>query len=405
MFNAQELFKQRFSNHTKEMSRYLKYIFNGHLMIAMLFFIVVMATYYQRLLAELPENFPAAIVIGIAFGLVVSYSPVRTFLKEPDLVFVMPAEHKMGRYFRNCLIYSFVLQLYQVILVAAVLGPLYLNVYDSREGKIYLLTTLLLVIFKGWNMLVQWWTSYVRNVSYQRSILFVRVLFNILIFYFVVELEVLYALIGTILFVLLMIYTFQQAKKQDGLAWDKLIDRDLKSLQSFYRFANMFTEVPHIKSPMKRRAWLVRLITKIPMDQSQTYTYLYRLSFARSGDYFGIYVRLLIIGGLAIYFVPNLWLKLGMVVLFLYLSSFQLMTLYDHYRTIIWVDLYPVEKKVRQQSLIKFLFQLSIVKTILFSLLFLIDELYVGFIYALGIGIAFTFFFVKGYVNKRILAK
>ncbi len=73
MFDSHKFYKKRLSTHVKETSRYLKYMFNGHIAVAMLFLISVMAFYYQQLLTQLPENFPTAWVIGIIFGLLVKY--------------------------------------------------------------------------------------------------------------------------------------------------------------------------------------------------------------------------------------------------------------------------------------------------------------------------------------------
>lgn len=405
MFNAEELFKQRFSSHMRETSRYLKYIFNGHIAVAMLFLVAALAFYYQQFLAQLPEGFPSVIIMAIAFGLVLSHSPVRTFLQDPDLVFLMPAEERMGKYFRNSLIYSFLIQLYQLILLAAILGPLYFNSFEERTGRVYLFTILLLIVFKGWNILISWWMSFVRDDQYRKIHGFVRLLFNMMIFYFILELNLIYSLAGTALFLGLLALTYVKAKEQDGIHWQLLVNQDLKSRQSFYKIANMFTDVPHIKSPVKARNWLVVFLKRLPFKQDSTYSFLYRLSFARSGDYLGMYFRLLVIGGLAIYFVPNLWVKLGMVVLFLYLSSFQLVTLYDHYRTIVWIDLYPLAEKLRQDSLLEFLLQLGIVKTVIFALLFLFSSHYLTAVLALVVGLVFSQLFVKGYLQRKIRAK
>lgn len=406
MFKADELFKQRFTNHVREMGRYLKYIFNGHLAVAMLFLISVLAFYYQQLLAKLPEDFPSTFMISLGFGLIITYSPIQTFLKEPDLVFLTPAEHQMDHYFRNSLIYSFILQLYQVLLVTAVLGPLYFHTYDDRSGRIYLLTILLLVVFKGWNLIIHWWAIYGQDPRYERFLLFIRMILNIFIFYFVLTLEIGYALFGTLLFFLLCILAYKNAKKEEKLPWVTLVEQDLKSRRHFYQIANMFTDVPHIKNAVRRRSWLVRFLTRrIPMKKRATYAFLYRLSFARSDDYFRMYLRLLVLGGLAVYFIPNLWLKLGMMLLFLYLSSFQLVTLHDHYRTNIWVDLYPVPEKLRRDSLIKLLVQLSVGKTIIFSLIFITADYVLSIFLALGAGLSFTFLFVRGYLHRKIEAK
>lgn len=80
-----------------------------------------------------------------------------------------------------------------------------------------------------------------------------------------------------------------------------------------------------------------------------------------------------------------------------------MMTLYQHHRTMMWLDIYPVGKNVRQQALVKLLFQLTLFQTVLFSLLFLIMQQYAGFIIALAGGTVFTFLFINGYVKRKLI--
>src|SRR5699024_386563 len=185
MFDSHAFFKRRFSAHMKETSRYLRYIFNGHIAVAMLFFISAAAYYYQGWLANLPDNFPTAWIIGVAFGLLVSYSPVRTLLKEPDLVFLIAAENKMGPYFRDALIYSFVIQLYLILLAGAAFGPLYFASYPDRAGNIYLLTLLVVLIFKVGNLVDNWWMLKIGELVRRQFVQAVRILLNGAVFYFV----------------------------------------------------------------------------------------------------------------------------------------------------------------------------------------------------------------------------
>src|SRR5699024_12564904 len=131
MFDAQDLFKKRLSAHIKEMSRYLRYIFNGHLAIVLFFLISVTAVYYQQWLAQLPDDFPSVWVIGIIFGFIVSYAPISTLLQEPDLVFLIPAEHKMNDYFKRAIVYSFVSQLLTLLFIVAALS----RSEERRVGK------------------------------------------------------------------------------------------------------------------------------------------------------------------------------------------------------------------------------------------------------------------------------
>src|SRR5699024_11962925 len=86
----------------------------------------------------------------------------------------------------------------------------------------------------------------------------------------------------------------------------------------------------------------------VPFKHSATFTYLYRLTFLRSSDYFNLYVRLTVIGGIVIYFIPNMWVKIAISLLFIYMTSFQLIPLFHHYRTSILMDLYPVKQCLEQ---------------------------------------------------------
>jgi|SRR5690625_637437 len=403
MFDSHAFFKRRLSAHVKELSRYLRYIFNGHMAVAMLFFISALAYYYQQWLAQLSEQFPTSWVIGIIFGLLVSYNPIRTLLKEPDLVFLIVAEKKMRAYFRNALWYSFIIQLYIILLAVATLGPLYFHTYPERAKVTYLLIFTVLLIFKSWNLITNWWMLKIQEVSIRRMDLFIRFILNSTIFFFLVRGHMMMAGMVTILFLFLFIYIFSLTRKQVGINWHLLVEKDLNRMQSFYRLANLFTDVPHIKSRMKKRKWLVACVNRfIPFKNKYTFDYLYRITFFRSGDYLGMYIRLLVIGGLLIYFIPNEWMKLMFALLFIYMSIFQMTTLYKHHRTNMWLDLYPIETKERKRAFLKWLYELSLIKVILFAVVFMIQKFYMSFLYTLIGGALFTVLFINGYVKDRL---
>ncbi|WP_068675739.1 ABC transporter permease [Oceanobacillus sp. Castelsardo] len=403
MFDSHLFYKRRLSAHMKELGRYLRYILNGHMAVVLFFLISTLAVYYQQALILLPPNFPTAVIIGILFGLVASYSPVRTLLKEPDLVFIITAEDKMNAYFRNTLIYSFVIQLYLILLLAAALGPLYFASYPERSGTTYLLSLLVLLIIKIGNLFANWWMLKVRDKNTRLLDVFARTILNIVIFYFLVHGDVMFAGITTIIFVIIFLYDYYYSKKQIGINWDLLIEKDQHRLQAFYRFANMFADVPHLKVRVKKRQWLVRLITKsVSFQNKNSYDYLYRITFVRSGEYLGMYFRLIVIGGLFIFFIPIMWLKVILSILFLYLSTFQMMTLYHHHRVNIWLDLYPVELGERKRAVMKILYQLSIVQTILFALVVVLSQDYLGFFITLIGGLLFSFAFINGYVRAKL---
>lgn len=402
MFNPLLLFNERLSKHFKETSRYLRYIFNGHTAIAMFFLVSAISIYYQQGLQHLPENFPTAWLIGIILGIMVTFIPVRTFLQEPDIVFLMPAEHKMGPFFRKALFYSYIVYAFFMVFLIAALSPLYFHSFPEQRGIDFLLLIIVVFIFQGWNLSVNWWMLKVRDMRRRRIDQITRLVVNVVAFYFMFQGHLLYAAIATVIMIGLFLYAYRIGHQSKGIAWEDLISRDRYRMQFFYQIANMFTEVPHVKSKVKKRNWLVNLIANVPFQNKYTYAYLYRITFVRSGDYFGMYLRLIIIGALLIYFVPNEWLKIIFALLFLYLSSFQMVALTFHYRTNIWPDLYPVDKQNQQKSLSALFFQLAVIQTIIYSIIFLLIGNYLFAALTLIVGSIFSSLFTNYYVKAKL---
>src|SRR5699024_9519444 len=125
MFDAKQLFKERLSEHLQRLHRHLRYIFNGHFMVAFMFIIVALAVYYQQALENVSSWFPGGFVSAAVLGLAVRYNPLQTLLEAPDQDFVMAKAMALAAYLLRALLYYFVFQLYIVALALAVVGPLY----------------------------------------------------------------------------------------------------------------------------------------------------------------------------------------------------------------------------------------------------------------------------------------
>ncbi len=406
MFDAEGLFKQRFNEHIKTLSRYLRYIFNGHTTIALLFLISVMAVYYQQWLSTLSDEFPFAYIIGMAFGLVVTLTPIQTFLKEPDLVFLTVAENKMKPYFKRTKIYSYVIQLYLIFLVAAAFGPMYSNAYPDRGGKGFLLILLVMLIFKYINMTISWWMLKIRQDSIRRLDTFIRFCLSSGIFISLIMKSFIVLGIFLLLFGVMALYEYNMSKKQSGLAWDVLVEKDLNRMHLFYRMASMFVEVPHLKAKVKHRKLLTKLLeVRVPFKQTKSFAYLDRLTFIRSNDYIRMYLRLIVLGSIIIYFVPSDILKVMMGILFLYMSNFQLIALYHHHRMNMWLDLYPISEENRREEFLKYLINLTVVQTVIYSLIFIVLLDLQGFIFMLVGGLLFTYLFNTYFVKNKLIKK
>src|SRR5699024_4738475 len=112
MFNVKSLFNERLKQHIKLLNRYLRYIFNGHFMIAVLFAIVTLAIFYQQWLETLSPEFRADLLIAFVLSIIIVYNPIQTFLKEADKVFLLVQEKQMSGYFKRARLYNYIMQLY-----------------------------------------------------------------------------------------------------------------------------------------------------------------------------------------------------------------------------------------------------------------------------------------------------
>lgn len=401
MFNPTDLFKMRLKAHVTLLNRYLRYIFNGHFMIALVFIIVTSAVYYERWLEEVPPTFPAAYVIAFFLAFVILYNPFQSFLKEPDKVFLIVKENEMHRYFKLAFLYNYVAQLYIVIFVLAALGPLYFEFYPERSTLLNVIVVFIVLILKAVNMTLNWHMLQVDDPKMFRGEKIVRIILTYVLVYTLIVGE--HFLIVGLVYVVLVTISYAFAKKETRLHWERLIQNDLERLGQFFRFVSLFADVPHMKGKLKKRRYLAKFVRNFtPFSQTETPLYLYRLTFLRSGDYFGLYVRLTILALVFIVFVPNEWFKIVFGLLFMYMTSFQLQTLYFHHRNNIWHDLYPIGDETHRKSYLKWLNQLGMLQAAVLSLAFLAQGAAPFFFIMLGSGVVFSLSFHQLYMKKKI---
>jgi ABC-2 type transport system permease protein len=400
MFNVLKLWSDRSKRTSKELSRYLRYIFNGHLMIVLIFLIGSLTFYYQQWVKTLDESFPAEVIMAVILGVFLTYSPVYTFLLEADRVFLLPLESKLTKYFWRSGIVSFVLQAYILLMVLAAMMPMYVQVSGSTYRTFFYFVFLLLLL-KIWNLATRWRIQYYVEKNVHRTDSFVRFCLNSVFLYLLFVLASKFLLIILFIIMLGLYYYFFQNSKKKGLKWEEIILLEQNRLTGFYRIANLFTDVPKFKDEVKRRKWLDWLARKIVFQQNNTQLYLLTRTFLRSGDYLGLVIRLTVIGGLVIYYWDFIYGQFLFLLLFLYLTGFQLLPLKNHHQNVLWIDLYPIDNEQREKSFKKILRWVLLLQTSVFSLLFVLKGDWILFIIGMGIGLVFSLVFVRYYSLKK----
>ncbi|MDA2341658.1 ABC transporter permease EcsB [Bacillus cereus] len=398
--NSTALWKERFRHFLKEVRTYSKYVFNDHLKFIFVFIIGAGAYYYQQWLQTLTTSFPTALVMAVLIGLVLTAGSIQTLLKEADLVYLLPVEEKLKPYFTKAFLFTFMIQLYIIAIVAAALAPLYFQ-QMKQTGAGYIWIVLAFVIVKAWNLFVAWEKSFLTDQNIQRADWFIRFILNGLFVYFLVERTSVLFIGGIVLLMVLYLAIMHQMVKGKPLNWEYLISEEGKKMMLLYRIANMFVDVPALKERVARRKWLDFILSMI--GEKRTYLYLYTRTFLRSGNYFGLYVRLLALGGVILYFIPFLYGRFIVSLIFLYLIGYQLLTLWKHHRMKIWLDLYPVGGEEKKKDFLTLLNAILITGSVIFTIIFALatkDFMMTGIL--LVVSIVFSIGFVYQYGAKRI---
>lgn len=401
MFNEQRLWKDRLSKRIKELSRYLKYIFNGHIVIVMVFLIGTAAYYYQEWVKGLPQDYPVSLIMAVILGLLVTYSPIYTFLEEADRVFLLPLEERLNGYFKKAIFVSFLFSAYMIIIGLAVFMPMYASVNNGSFGS-FLPFLAVLLLLKILNFTIRWRVQYFINNQTHLLDSLVRFFVNGTFLYLLFEGAslIFLAIVGAIL---LLLYGYYFVKtKEKGLKWEYLIQSEERRMASFYRLANMFTDVPHLKERIKRRKWLDWLLINIPFAQNKIYHHLFMRTFLRSGDYLGIFIRLSLIGGAIIYFISFGMGQVIFALLFMYLTGFQILPLWKHHQNKLWLSLYPVNETVKEKSFKGLLANILYVQSVLFTIVLMMKgDIVIGAITLIA-GILFSYLYSHVYIVRKL---
>jgi ABC-2 type transport system permease protein len=401
MKNIEGIWKKRVVEYNAELRKYLRYMFNDHLLFVLIFALGGGAFTYNQWVSTLDSSFPAPLIMAIILGLILTWSPVYTFLREADAVFLLPLESRMKGFFRKGIWVSFISQSYILLLVLAAMMPMYVKVTDRGFQSFFVILVILLAL-KVWNLYVRWYT--LKNQEREAHFVdyFVRFAMNAVFLYMILH-EASVVLIAAVAFILLayLVY-FRFSVKGKSLKWDVLISLEEQRMLLFYRLANMFTDVPKLKGKVHRRRWLDSVLNAIPYDRKQTYKFLYLRALLRTSEYFGLYIRLSLIAMVLLYFSDALWLSIFTGILFIYLTGFQMIPMFKRFDYKIWVSLYPVPESIKKHSFRQVVQWALIVQAVLFSLALVLSGQLLEALIMLGAGLLFAFGFANFYLIQRV---
>jgi len=302
MNNLREIWGSRFVHYITELQKYLKYVFTGHLAIVLVFTIGAGGYTYSEWLKEVPAEFPAALLTAVLLGAVLAISPPVTLLKPADTVYFLPLENKLHSYIKQSLSWSFFSQLPLPFILYIVALPL-LSATGTGTQTEFIAIAIFIVLLKWVFIESEYNFRHVfdgEKIWMDRTVRFL--LAGIIIYAFLVG-SFLYI---PVLAVLIGMYNYYWRKKRmvKPFPYDHFISLEQNRMMRFYRFANYFTDVPHLKGSVSRRAWLGFVTGSPNFGKSTSQTYLIKRTFIRTDDIFWLWVRLTVISALGAIFIP-----------------------------------------------------------------------------------------------------
>ena len=302
MNNLREIWGSRFVHYITELQKYLKYVFTGHLAIVLVFTIGAGGYTYSEWLKEVPSDFPAAFLTAVLLGAVLAISPPVTLLKPADTVYFLPLENKLVTYIKRALSWSFFSQLPLPFMLYIVALPL-LSATGTGTKTEFIAIAIFLVLIKWVFIESEYNFRHVlegKKIWLDRSI---RFLLAGMIIYALLAGSIFYIpVIG--LFIVMYSYYWRKKRVVKPFPYDHFISLEQNRMMRFYRFANYFTDVPHLKGSVSRRGWLGFITGSPNFGKTVSQTYLIKRTFIRTDDIFWLWVRLTVISAFGAIFIP-----------------------------------------------------------------------------------------------------
>lgn len=391
----QALWQKRVQKHIQEQVKYLRLVFNDHFVIAIIFLLGALGYTYANAVKGLdPQAWWLKPVLSLVLLAAVSFGRLATLLKEADSVFLLPKESGLVTYLKSACLYSSWLPLIAMAFVTLLVAPLLLitKTVPAWHIAVALITLVIIKDRRFSTQLRQWYQADETQATKGLSLILDLAIIASQLYQWL-------NLVGVLVALGLAYYQRQQlarVQKTQLFDWLAAVGAEDSRMGRIYRLYNLFTDVPGLSSQVKRRRYLDGLLKPITAKPANTYLYLYARGFLRGTEFSGLYIRLVVLGGIILCFSHIWWLSLALGLLLIYLVGFQLLPFYNQYDQIIFTHLYPVPTTKRIQAFSQLMRTLLLLQALLFSVILLVT---LGMTIQVGLSVLALFVLVIGFVQ------
>ncbi|NBD26560.1 ABC transporter permease [Paenibacillus glycinis] len=308
---------------------------------------------YAVLLRNMPASFPFTLVGVIALTPVLCWSPLRTWLREADIVFLVPREAEMPAYLRRSFRYNGLACAALVLLVCAVYMPLYLAGPATTPVLVIVIFALLLKLM---NLFAAWRERQLVGRAGRRAIRLLRWASTAIAAGALLQTE----LWKTLLYLVViggLFWLLYSRQSRYPLPWLTLIAEEQVTRRRYMAFFSAFADVPTETAAVRSRRYLSWLARFVSYGKRSAFTYLYAHTLIRT-ELGGIVMRLTGLGmfsGMLSAYSGLLqgWGSAAVCLLFVWLSGIQLGSLAQSHKHSVWRLVYPLPEQTRHDAVLR----------------------------------------------------
>lgn len=345
--DVKQLWKHRWIHFWSQIIPYLRYVVSGGLAAFLVVSFGVGGYFYQQFIEELPEGFPVLTIAVILLSITVFFSPIRTYVREQDKVFILPAEAKLGTFFRRGIVLSLVLQFFWTAFVWFLYWPLFRQASDS-DSTFFFIVLAMLVVVKAINLLCHWKETQIFDPRLRIFYKYIRAIITVMAVYILLQ----YPIQMSAPFILFILLTYSVAlrfPRAFHIHWEEWIRKENHQRFLIYMFISWFVDVEELPRRMKERRYLNVLSRWIHFKPQSTYTYLYFKTWLRS-DVYPIILRITLIGVVIVFFLSeDVWKTVAFAVI-VTLLGVQFNAVRQFHQHAQWLHIYPLPTNQRAKS-------------------------------------------------------
>ncbi|AIG65531.1 ABC superfamily ATP binding cassette transporter, permease protein [Weissella tructae] len=297
---AKDLFKRRWQQQWRRFAKYLRYVFNDHAILALVFILGAGLVAYRNFLITMPITIVnQCLVAGVVLVSALFWRVPATFIAEADPLYFMGDEKSLRDLRQMGIIYSVCVRSVIQMAVLIVLLPMMLRQFSQLPGVLWAL------------------------------------------------------LIGSVaLAIAVMLYTGRQATqyaKQTTplLNWREVTQLETRRVQRILQVFSWFIDVPEHKTDVRSHAWSDWVIKH--WQTKNGLTNLYVTTFLRTNDYIQLWITMIVVGMVVVSTLDG-WLMIGLLMGLIYLFTIQVLPIMIAYRQRVFDHLIPVTVKQRQKA-------------------------------------------------------